>query len=266
MFNLIYLKFNVKKHIKDKSLLLFERILSWCLRISEQDTSVKYEYEILQCIKNNPGGVTITDVSDIKGYSRNTVSKYINILKLKNKIYKKKVGAYSLYFSSEENYLPNSLVLSYYKVLLKGLKNNLPEKGEFFKELIKENASDIKFTFSPKIYKQLKYLKNHPISQFTKIHLEIFKEFYPTYDIFQPDVNISVLNIDPKGKKATYRFRNSVFLKDNNNYIYHLYFMCGLTEGILEKEIKQKVKCKVENYHIGGDKKDSYFDISITID
>jgi hypothetical protein len=175
------------------------------------------------------------------------------------------VGAYSLYFSSEENYLPNSLVLSYYKVLLKGLKKNFPERGEFFKDLIKENVHDIKFTFSPKIYKQLKYLKNHPISQLTKFHLEVFKEFYPTYDIFQPDVDISILKIDPKGKKATYRFRNSIFLEDNEDYIYHLHFACGLTEGILEKETNRKIECKVENYHIGGDKKDSYFDISLTI-
>jgi hypothetical protein len=193
------------------------------------------------------------------------VSKYISTLKLKNKIYKKKVGAYSLYFSSEENYLPNSLVLSYYKVLLKGLKENFPEKGEFFKYIIKKNVSDIKFTFSPKIYKQLKYFKSHPISQYTKIHLEIFKEFYPTYDIFQPDVDISILKIDPKGQKAVYRFRNSVFIEDNDDYLYHVYFMCGLTEGILEREIKREVNCQVENYHIGGGKEDSYFDISISI-
>lgn len=239
---------------------------SWCLIITEQGSEIKYEYEILQCIKNNPGGITITDISKIKGFSRNTVSKYINILKLKNKIYKKKVGAYSLYFSSEENYLPNSLVLSYYKVLLKGLKQNFPDKGKFFKSLIKKNVEDIKFTFSPKIYKQLKYLKNHPISQLRKIHLEIFKEFYPTYDIFQPDVDISILKVDPKGNRAIYRFRDSVFVDDNEDYLYHIYFMCGLTEGILEKELKRNVKCMLENYHIGGNKKDSYFDISITID
>lgn len=148
---------------------------------------------------------------------------------------------------------------------MKGLKENFPERGDLFKELIKKNVSDIKFTFSPKVYQQLKYFKNHPISQYTKIHLEIFKEFYPTYDIFQPDVEISILKIDPKGQKAIYRFRNSVFLENNEDYIYHLYFMCGLTEGILEREIHREVKCEVENYHVGGGKEDSYFDISITI-
>jgi len=176
------------------------------------------------------------------------------------------VGAYSLYFSSEENYLPNSLVLSYYKVLLKGLKENFPDKeGDFFKELIKSNFEDIEFTFSPKVYKSLKYLKKHPISQLSKIHLEVFKEFYPTYDIFQPDIDISILEIDPKGNKAVYRFKNSVFVEDNDNYIYHVYFMLGLTEGILERETGKDIECNLVNFHIAGEKEDSYFDISIVI-
>ena len=106
---------------------------------------------------------------------------------------------------------------------MKGIKEDFPEKGDLFKDIIKRNVDEVKFTFSPKVYNQLKYFKNHPISKYTKIHLEIFKEFYPTYDIFQPDVDISILKIEPQGQKAIYRFRNSVFLEDNEDYLYHVY-------------------------------------------
>jgi hypothetical protein len=150
--------------------------------------------------------------------------------------------------------------------LLKGLKERFPNKGgEFFKQMIKDNFEDIQFTFSPKVYKSLKKIKNDPISKLTKVHLEIFKEFYPAYDIFQPDIDISILEIDPKGKKAIYRFRNSIFLEDNDDYIYHMHFMSGLTEGILEKETGRDIECNVENYHVAGEKEDSYVDVSIVI-
>lgn len=213
-------------------------------------------------MKNHPSGVTITDIAEILGFSRNTVSKYINILELKNKIYKKKIGAYSLYISSEETNLPKSLILSYYKAFLKGLRKNFPNKEDVFKKIGINSANLIKFSFSPNIYKQLKSLKGNPIS---RVHLELFKEFYAAYDIFQPETEISILNVDPKGQEAIYRFKNSVFLEDNDLYIYHIYLMTGITQSILERELGQDVSCKVENYHISDDKKDSYFDVSIII-
>ncbi|TXT62920.1 MAG: hypothetical protein BAJALOKI3v1_470012 [Promethearchaeota archaeon] len=184
------------------------------------------------------------------------------MLELKNKIYKKKIGAYSLYISSEETNLPKSLILSYYKALLKGLRENFPNKEEIFKKIGRNQANLIKFSFSPNIYKQLKSLKGNPIS---RVHLELFKEFYAAYDVFQPNVEISILDVDPKGQKAVYRFKNSIFLDDDDLYIYHIYLMTGITQSILERELEEDVICKVENYHISDDRKDSYFDVSIVI-
>jgi len=59
------------------------------------------ESEILEYIKEKPNGVTITKISKDKGFSRNTISKYVSILELKKKIVSKKIGAYRLYFSTE---------------------------------------------------------------------------------------------------------------------------------------------------------------------
>lgn len=203
----------------------------------------------------------------MRGFSRNTVSKYINILKEKKKIRKKKVGAYSLYFSMEENFLPNSLVLSYYQVILKGLKEYFPdnERGEFFKQLIQKNVDEIRINISPEMKKKLNELGEKPTRELISINLNLFKELYLMYDLFQPDVDISLLEIDADQNKVIYRFKNSRFFEDNEDYIYHLYFMCGVSEGILERALKRKITCRLENNHIAGEKEDSYFDLSIEI-
>ncbi|MFW9898765.1 MAG: helix-turn-helix domain-containing protein [Candidatus Thorarchaeota archaeon] len=232
-------------------------------QISKKGTGIEYEFEILECIRNHPGGLTITDIADLKSYSRNTVSKYVSILELKTLVFSRKIGAYKLYFSSATSFIPKRTVLSYYKAFLAALKEYFPKKEEVFKEIAKNLASKIDFAFGPKVYKQLKSYKGHPIS---RIHLEVFKDFYPTYDIFQPDIEISILKADPERKKAIYRFKNSIFLEDSDNFIYHIYIASGLTEGVLERELNTRVECNVEEIHVSKkNKQDSYFDISIQI-
>ncbi|MFX0188537.1 MAG: helix-turn-helix domain-containing protein [Candidatus Hodarchaeota archaeon] len=232
------------------------------VQISEKGTGIEYEFEILECIRNHPGGLTITDIADLKSYSRNTVSKYVSILELKTLVFSRKIGAYKLYFSSDISFIPSKTVLSYYKALLTSLKEHFPNKEQIFKKIGKLESSKIDFAFGPKVYKQLKSFKDHAI---TTIHLEVFKDFYPTYDIFQPDIEISILKADPERKKAIYRFKNSVFLEDSDDFIYHIYIACGITEGVLEKELKTMVECNVEEIHVAKNKEESYFDLSIQI-
>ncbi|MFX0042728.1 MAG: hypothetical protein ACFE8L_07440 [Candidatus Hodarchaeota archaeon] len=130
------------------------------------------------------------------------------------------------------------------------------------KKIGREAVKDIKFAFGPSIYKQLKSIKDHPIS---RIHLESFKSFYSAYDIFQPNVDISILKINAEGKSATYRFKNSVFLEDTDDFIYHIYIMCGISEGILNKVLKTEVLCEIEQISISDNKDESFFDITIKI-
>ena len=232
-------------------------------QISKKGTGIEYEFEILECIRNHPGGLTITDIADLKSYSRNTVSKYVSILELKTLVFSRKIGAYKLYFSSDISFIPSRTVLSYYKALLTGLKEHFPNKEQIFKEIGKHESTQIDFAFGPKVYKQLKSFRGHPISA---IHLEVFKDFYPTYDIFQPNIEISILKADPERKKAIYRFKNSVFLEDSDDFIYHIYIACGITEGVLERELDTQVECNVEEIYVSKkNKKDSYFDLSIQI-
>jgi len=53
--------------------------------IKRKIKSSQLESEILEYIKGKPGGVSITEISKNKGFSRNTVSKYVAILELKKK-------------------------------------------------------------------------------------------------------------------------------------------------------------------------------------
>ena len=110
--------------------------------------------------------------------------------------------------------------------------------------------------------KELKSLKD---STFSKKHLEAFKAFYPSYDIFQPNIDISIVEIDPENKKAIYRFKNSIFLEDSENFVYHIHLICGITEGILNKAYNVPIECKIENINPSKKKDESYFDLSIQL-
>lgn len=227
-----------------------------------REQKINYENKILECIRNHPGGITITDIAKFTGFSRNTISKYVSVLEIKQEVFPKRIGVYTLFFATKKRYIPFDLAISYYKALISKFKKFLPNQEEIAKQVGKEASEDIKFIFDPAIYKQMKTLKDHPIS---RLHIESFKSFYPAYDIFQPNIEISIINIDPKGKNATFRFQNSIFLEDSEDHIYHIYIMCGITEGILSRELKTDVHCTVKEIYVAKEKKDSYFDIIIQI-
>jgi hypothetical protein len=108
----------------------------------------------------------------------------------------------------------------------------------------------------------MKSLKDNPIS---RVHLESFRSFYPVYDPFSPEINISIVNIDPKGRSAIFRFKNSPFLSDTNDFDYHIHIICGITEGILERELKTKVLCEIKEIHPSEKKEDAFFDLFIKL-
>ncbi|MFX1256253.1 MAG: hypothetical protein ACFFAN_00190 [Promethearchaeota archaeon] len=144
---------------------------------------------------------------------------------------------------------------------MKGLKKHFSSSEQIFKKVGKEGEKEIQFSYWPKIFKKLNKIKGSSIS---KIHLEIFRNYYASYDILQPNVEISIIETDSKNKKAVYRFKNSEFLKDSDDYIYHIYIACGVFESIFARELKQPVVINVDKIYIDDSKKEnSYFDISI---
>ena len=183
-------------------------------------------------------------------------------LELKNQIFSRKIGAYNLYFSRKTSFIPTITILSYCKALLAGIKINFPNKEQTFKEIGFNAAKKIKFAFGEDVFKKLKSLTEKP---FSKQHLEALRDFYPSYDIFQPNVDISIVNIDPKDKKAIYRFKNSLFLDDMENHIYHIYLIAGITQGIFTNAYGIPIECKIEKINITNKLENSYFDLSLQI-
>ena len=61
--------------------------------VKKETGKIDFERQILDTIRNHPGGLTITDIAKIKSYSRNTVSKYVSVLELKDQVSSRKIGA-----------------------------------------------------------------------------------------------------------------------------------------------------------------------------
>ena len=97
-----------------------------------------------------------------------------------------------------------------------------------------------------------------------KTHLDVFKNMYPSFDLFQESVEISEIFRDENNKKAVYRFKNSEMLKDSDESIYHFYIACGILEAIFPKELNREVICNVEKIHLSKKEEgDSYVDLSL---
>lgn len=184
------------------------------------------------------------------------------MLEIKQKIFKRKVGAYNLYFSSKKSFFPKEIISSYYKALLSGLKKNYPNDEEIFKEIGRNSLEFIDFSFGPTLTKGLKNLRNIPVP---KIYFEVFGKFYPSYDILQPSIEISEPIMDESDNKAVYRFKNSEFLDNSKDFIYHFYIVSGIIEALWEREVGRTVECKVEKIHVANKKEDAFFELSIEI-
>ena len=232
------------------------------IRISKKNPNKDYETETLEYIRHNPGGVTITDIATGTEHSRNTIAKYVSILENKNKIFRKKIGAYHLYFVGKQGYFPKEITTSYYKAVLAGLKKHFPDKEEIFKQIGREALQYIDFSFGPTIKRQMKVIKGSPI---IKLYFEVFKNFYTSYDLLQPTIEISDPEIDETGMSAIYRFSNSEFLENSDEFIYHFYMAAGIMEVIFTREIGHPVECFVEKIHIADSKESSYVKISVNI-
>ncbi len=214
--------------------------------------------KILNFITENPSGVTIKDISYEFKFPRDSVRKHVVILENQNKIFSNKLGAYTLFKSSELKFVPKKFMVSFYKALLKDLKIKFPNNEKTFKEIGRNIFGDVKFPISKHIIKKLEDFKTSPLKQ---LHFEVFKTVFPSYYIFEP-IHISDQKIDSSGKKGIFRFKNSEFL-NNSDSLYHFYLISGMIETKMSNDLGVPIKCNIEKIHISDKKEDSYADISI---
>ena len=196
------------------------------------------------------------------GYSRNTVSKYVAILQLKDKIYSKSIGRYNLYFSVKTSFIPKNTIISVFKAFIKTLKEALPNQGSIYKELGKKFLQHFEYKFGKSLLKEFATLKK---VRDTKPHLEFFRKLYPSFNFLQDTMEITDMKFENNNKKAIYRFQNSEFLEIDDEYVFYFYIVAGIAEAYLSEELNRKINCEIIDVHISDKKDESYVEMSIEI-
>ena len=219
-----------------------------------------YKSKILNTLSDSASGLTITEISSKARIHRNTVSKYLGILEAEELVKKKDIGAARLYYSKKRKFIRKKLVNQFIQALLYALKSKLPNKEELCKEVGLKILDHFEFSLGDAYRKEIEKLRKNSD---TKAYLKLFREFYNSFDFFQDDIDISILELYQN--KVLYRIKNSEYLDNTDDFIYFFYVVCGITEGIYLRNLDMKVICNVEDIHISSNKEESHIDISLEI-
>ncbi len=219
-----------------------------------------YKSKILNTLSDSASGLTITEISSKAKIHRNTVSKYLGILEAEELVNKKDIGAARLYYSKKRKFIRKKLVNNFIQALLYALKSKLPNKEDLCKEVGLKILDHFEFSLGDPYRKEIEKLRKNSD---TKAYLKLFREFYNSFDFFQDDIDISILELYQN--KVLYRIKNSEYLDNTDDFIYFFYVVCGITEGIYLRNLDIKVICNVEDIHLSSNKEESHIDISLEI-
>lgn len=217
----------------------------------------EYEVRILNYLKENPSGSTITDIANHLDYHRNTVSKYITFFELEGKAYTKEIGRYKLCYSAEGTNMPRTTFINIYKGVLFGLKKHFPNKENVFKEIGKDLVP-----FMPSTLINLPKIINESEEEFSLTSItELIEDIYQGF--FQDPISIKKVEVSDDGKKIRVGYANSSFLKENDNFIYHVYMLAGFIEALLNEELDNVYECSIEKINISEENESSYVELLI---
>lgn len=216
--------------------------------------------KILRILDNSPMGLTITEISAKSDLHRNTVSKYVEVLDAEGLIFKKEIHRAKVFFSKSMDHLPRSLMSSFIQALFWGMKDQLPDKEQDLKEIGRKILNQFRFPIGEAILGEFNRVKDiyDPQEQ-----LKLFQEFYNSFDLFQDDLEISIIELNQK--KIKFRLKNSEFLNHPKDTSYFFYLACGITEEVYLKLVNLKINCDVEKIFKSNNKEESYIDISLEI-
>jgi len=217
-----------------------------------------YKKEILEYISEHPYGVNISEISEDKGFARNTVYKYLDELTDENIVYKKEIGVYALYYSKDKSILIKDGIVSFFKGLLANIKKVYPEQQDVYKLIGRNIADSMKIPFTSEGREFLKSLKGVSDIQL----IESIGTYIPYFNILQDTITISKIDIKKKEKRAIVTFMNSDMLENTDDYIYYFYLLMGLIERKLSEYTGKEVKFDVTQYEIFEEKENSYINFS----
>jgi DNA-binding transcriptional regulator YhcF (GntR family) len=221
---------------------------------------LNYKKSIIKNLSKFTTGLTITDLSNIIEGNRNTVSKYLSILEAEGKVYKKKIGPASLYFSKKRKYLQKQTVSSFIRSLIYAFREIYPENKEKMKQIGRKVMERFQFPLGNLYFREI--TKKRALTN-PRAYLELFEEFYNEFDFFENEFEIYMVELDDKYVK--YQFKNPEMLNNSEENIYFFYIMCGIAEILYKQNFDLDILCQIEDVHISETKKDSFLTISITI-
>ena len=215
---------------------------------------IDYEKRILDCLSENVFGLTITAIAEKTNISRNTVYRYVGILETQGTIYNKRVGTYNLYFSKKKSMLFRETVTSFFKALLLCLKEEFPEKEEFFKECGKKIGESYTPPFADKGREQFGKLEDLSDVEV----LESVEMWVPFFNILFDTIELSNIEINEEKKEGIYTFNNSEMLESSDDHIYYFYIQAGMVEKRLSMITHKNVRCDVLDFRLFDDKENNY--------
>jgi DNA-binding transcriptional regulator YhcF (GntR family) len=224
----------------------------------KQEKKNNYKAVIIDKLEDHPFGLSITEISNKTSFHRNTVSKYMSILEAEGKVNIKKIGAARIYTTKKRKYLRRSLVVSFIQSLLLSLKNKFPKEEQTFKEIGKEITKNFQFPIGDIYIDEFKKVRN---SSNYREKLKLFQLFYNSFDFFQDDLEIDILELNDN--KIVYRMRKCEFFNKSGKFKYFFNILCGITEGIYLQNLNLEIDCNLERIYFS--EKDSYVDISLAI-
>lgn len=219
-----------------------------------------YKRQILDILDDHPFGLSITEIAEKTEFHRNTVSKYMNILEAEKKVNKKRIGTASIYTTKKRKYLRRGLVVSFIQSLLKGLKHKFPNNEQKLKAIGREITKSFQFPIGNVYFDEFKKVRS---SSDTIEKLKLFELFYNSFDFFQDDLEIEIIELN--SHKVVYRIKKSDFLVQNGAFNYFFYIMCGITEGIYLQNLELEVICDVVQFKLSDSKTEAFIDISLEI-
>jgi DNA-binding transcriptional ArsR family regulator len=220
-----------------------------------------YGTEILHCLEESVMGLTVTDLANTLGMSRNTVSKYLGIYEAQQLITKQEIGAYRLYFGKNRGALPNSTINSLFLGFLAGIKREFPYQAEAFKRVGAEIDKHITFPLiGGKVDEIITWIHNLPNETF----LESIAFLLPRIFFIAEKAIVKSYVIQEGGNKATYVLTDTPLLS-NENYIYGFHAMAGFLESYFKSKYQKSLKCDVGECHFSQVPSEAYANVSITI-
>ena len=226
----------------------------------KQKKNRDFEQEIVECLRDNSFGMTITSIAEAINTTRNTVYRYLALLEGKNKVFKKKVGRYVLYFSKDKSMEFLNNMRPTYKSLIANMKKEFPEREDSIKRIGEGLVDTLNLQINLEGYERLESLKKLSIKEF----FELIKNIFPFLNIFDNDIKVEITDLSKEEEFAIYHITNSRMLEDEK-YIYHYHMLMGFLSEKLTNVLERKVECKIEKYEIFKSKEDSYINIIIKI-